>query len=142
MRDINGLGTMVAAINGIIYKKQIMVTDETTDINFVDEIFIDQLFKTEQYMSPNTKCMVQIGLQYAWPDSDICPDFTIVIMSGNKTLVSSKQGLDDYPGQINTAQVSFIMLDSSTIRVKLTKTMTDVTRFRLYVHSFIKIDAI
>ena len=142
MRDINGLETMVAAINGLMYTKQIMVTDTTTDINFVDGVYIDQLFKTEQYLPPNTKCMVQIGLQYAWPDSDICPDFIIVIMSGNKTLVSSKQGLDDYPGQINTAQVSFIMLDSSTIRIKLTKTMTDVTRFRLYVHSFIKIDTI
>ena len=142
MRDINGLETMVAAINGLMYTKQIMVTTDTTDINFIDDIFIDQLFKTEQYLPPNTKCMVQIGLQYEWPDSDICPDFTIVIMSGNKTLVSSKQGLDDYPGQINTAQVSFIMLDSSNIRIKLTKTMTDVTRFRLYVHSFIKIDAI
>ena len=142
MRDINGLETMVAAINGLIYNKQIMVTDETTDINFIDEIYIDQLFKTEQYMSPNTKCMCTIGLQYEWPGSDICPDFTIVIMSGNKTLVSSKQGLDDYPGNINTAQVSFIMLDSSIIRVKLTKSMTDITKFRLYIHSFIKIEVI
>jgi hypothetical protein len=141
MRDINGLETSSESINGIVHRQQIMVADNTTDIDFVDEVYIDQLFKTDHYIPPNTRCIVHISLRYAW-DSDICPDFSIDVDTSDRLTISSKQGLDDYPGPINTADMSFIVLDYSTVRIKLTKTMTDITKFKLYVHSFIKIDAI
>ena len=141
MRDINGLESSIVSINGVVHRQQIMIVDTTTDIDFVDEVYIDQLFKTDNYIPPNTRCIVHISLRYAW-DSDLCPDFSIVAVTSDKLNISSKQGLDDYPGPINTADMSFIALDYSTVRIKLTKTMTDITKFKLYIHSFIKIDAI
>ena len=141
MRDINGLESSIVSINGVVHRQQIMIVDTTTDIDFVDEVYIDQLFKTDNYIPPNTRCIVHISLRYAW-DSDVCPDFSIVVNASSKFTMSSKQGLDDYPGPINTADMSFIVLDYSTIRIKLTKTMTDITKFKLFTHSFIKIDAI
>ena len=113
MRDINGLETSNGSINGVVHRQQIMIVDTTTDIDFVDEIYIDQLFKTDNYIPPNTRCIVHISLRYAW-DSDICPDFSIVAATSDKLNISSKQGLDDYPGPINTADMSFIVLDYST----------------------------
>ena len=141
MRDINGLETSSGSINGVIHRQQVMIVDTTIDIDFVDEVYIDQLFKTDHYIPPNTRCVVHINLRYQW-DSDICPDFLIVINATDTFTISSKQGLDDYPGPVNTADMSFIVLDYSKVKIKLTKTMTDITRFKLYDHSFIKIDAI
>ena len=139
MRDINGLET--SSINGIVPRQQIMIVNTTTNIDFVDEIYIDQLFKTDRYIPPNTRCIVHINLRYAW-EGDFCPDFAIVVRATDTFTMSSKQGLDDYPGRVNTADTVFIVHDYNTIRISLTKTMTDVTKFRLYENSFIKIDAI
>ena len=38
--------------------------------------------------------------------------------------------------------MSIIVLDTSNMRIKLTKTAVDITKFKLYAHSFIKIDVI
>ena len=138
MRDINGLETSSI---GVVPRQQVMVIDTTTDIDFVDEIYIDQLFKTDRYIPPNTRCIVHINLRYSW-DGDVCPDFAIVVRATDRFTMSSKQGLDDYPGPINTADMVFIVLDYSMVRIRLTKTMTDITKFKLYENSFIKIDAI
>ena len=142
MRDVNGLELSASGINGIVHTKQTMLLENTQEIHFEDEIFLDTLFSTvdQKYISPNTRCIVQISLRYSW-DSDICPDFKIVVTTGNTSLISA-EGLDDYPDTVNTANMTVIVLDTSSMRIKLTKTAVDITKFKLHVNSFIKIDVI
>ena len=142
MRDVNGLELSSSGINGIVHTKQTMLLENTQEIHFEDEIFLDTLFSTvdQKYISPNTRCIVTISLRYSW-DSDICPDFKIVVTTGNTSLISA-EGLDDYPDTVNTANMTVIVLDTSSMRIKLTKTAVDITKFKLHVNSFIKIDVI
>ena len=142
MRDVNGLELSASGINGIVHTKQTMLLENTQEIHFEDEIFLDTLFSTvdNKYIAPNTRCIVTISLRYSW-DSDICPDFKIVVTTGNTSLISA-EGLDDYPDTVNTANMTVIVLDTSSMRIKLTKTAIDITKFKLHVNSFIKIDVI
>ena len=142
MRDLNGLELSVSGINGVVHTKQTMLLEKTQEIHFEDEISLDTLFSTvhRQYIAPNTRCIVQIALRYSW-DSDVCPDFKIVVTTGNTSMISA-EGLDDYPDTVNTANMSIIVLDTANMRIKLTKTAIDITKFKLYAHSFIKIDVI
>ena len=138
-RDIQGLETENS--NGL-YSKQRMLTDETVELFFDREVDITRYFKTVagRFVSPGSRCLVQIGLRYSW-DSDICPDFKIVVQSGNVT-IASKQGLDDYPDVTNTGEMTIVLIDATNFNVKLTKTDSDYTKFKLYTNSFIKIDVI
>ena len=143
MRDIFGLeGDVVAGVNGVVYKKQTMLTEQTVDLDFKSEVRIDEYFQNiyNQFIGSNVRCLVQIFLRYSW-ESDICPDFRIVVSAGGVEL-SSKQGLDDYPLSINEADYSCVVNDVTSMRIKLTKTDTDIDKFKLYVNSFIKVEVL
>ena len=143
MRDIFGLeGDVVAGVNGVVYKKQTMLTEQTVDLDFKSDARIDGYFQNiyNQFIGSNVRCLVQIFLRYSW-ESDICPDFRIVVSAGGVEL-SSKQGLDDYPLSINEADYSCVVNDVTSMRIKLTKTDTDIDKFKLHVNSFIKIEVL
>ena len=142
MRDVNGLETTVSGINGVVHNKQFMFLATTKEIHFEDEIRIDQLFSTsdQKYVAANTRCMVHIYLRYSW-DSDTCPDFEIVLSSGGADM-TSKEGLDDYPRTLNSAETTFIVEDVTGMMVRLVKSDVDITKFKLYKNSFIKIDVL
>ena len=143
MRDIFGLeGDVVAGVNGVVYKKQTMLTERTVDVDFKSEVRIDGYFQNiyNQFIGSNVRCLVQIFLRYSW-ESDICPDFRIVVSAGGVEL-SSKKGLDDYPLSINEADYSCVVNDVTSMRIKLTKTDIDISRFKLHVNSFIKIEVL
>ena len=143
MRDIFGLeGDVVAGVNGVVYKKQTMLTEQTVDLDFKSDARIDGYYQNiyNQFIGSNVRCLVQIFLRYSW-ESDICPDFRIVVSAGGVEL-SSKQGLDDYPLSINEADYSCVVNDVTSMRIKLTKTDIDISRFKLHVNSFIKIEVL
>jgi len=143
MRDIFGLeGDVVAGVNGVVYKKQTMLTEQTYHLDFKSEVRIDGYFQNiyNQFIGSNVRCLVQIFLRYSW-ESDICPDFRIVVSAGGLEL-SSKQGLDDYPLSINEADYSCVVNDVTSMRIKLTKTDTDIDKFKLHVNSFIKVEVL
>ena len=143
MRDIFGLeGDVVAGVNGVVYKKQTMLTEQTVDLDFKSEVRIDEYFQNiyNQFIGSNVRCLVHVFLRYSW-QSDICPDFRIVVSAGGVEL-SSKQGLDDYPLSINEADYSCVVNDVTSMRIKLTKTDTDIDKFKLHVNSFIKIEVL
>ena len=119
-----------------------MLTEQTVDLDFKSEVHIDGHFKNiyNQFIGSNVRCLVQIFLRYSW-ESDICPDFRIVVSAGGVEL-SSKQGLDDYPLSINEADYSCVVNDVTSMRIKLTKTDTDIDKFKLHVNSFIKIEVL
>jgi hypothetical protein len=143
MRDVNGLEQVTdGGINGVVVMRQTLVTEETADIEFTDEIFLDSYFVNDgRPIAPNTRCMVTIGLRYSWGDSPVCPDFRIIVTNDKLSLIS-KEGLDDYPNEVNSASVAFVLFDVSRLRVKLAKTDLSITRFQLLVNSFIRIEVI
>ena len=143
MRDVNGLEILNSStINGVIHMKQTMLVDTTQELHFEDQIDITDHFTTldKKYINPNTRCIIQIGLRYSW-DSDVCPDFKIVVQLGRLSLIS-KQGLDDYPSTENSADMSVVVLDTTNMRILLTKSETIITKFSLLANSFIKIDVV
>ena len=80
MRDFNGLD--------ITDTRQTMLMNMTHELDFKDQIDITDYFQHLDQIQPNTRCVVQIGLRYAW-DSDVCPEFKIVVQIG-KPLLSVK----------------------------------------------------
>ena len=51
--------------------------------------------------------------------------------------MTSKEGLDDYPRTLNSAETTFIVEDVTGMMVRLVKTDVDTTKFELYKNSFI-----
>ena len=143
MRDVNGLEILNSGnINGVIHTRQTMLMGTTQELHFEDQIDITDYFTTldQKYINPNTRCIIQIGLRYAW-DGEICPDFKIVVQVGKLSLIS-KQGLDDYPLTVNSADMSVVVLDTTNMRILLTKSDANITKFSLLANSFIKIDVV
>ena len=132
MRDFNGLD--------ITDTRQTMLMNMTHELDFKDQIDITDYFQHLDQIQPNTRCVVHIGLRYAW-DSDVCPEFKIVVQIGKLSLIS-KQGLDDYPLTTNSADMSVVVLDISNMRILLTKSDSSITKFTLLANSFIKIDVV
>jgi hypothetical protein len=143
MRDVNGLEILNSGnINGVIHTRQTMLMGTTQELHFEDQTDITDYFTTldQKYINPNTRCIIQIGLRYAW-DGEICPDFKIVVQVGKLSLIS-KQGLDDYPLTVNSADMSVVVLDTTNMRILLTKSDANITKFSLLANSFIKIDVV
>jgi hypothetical protein len=132
MRDFNGLD--------ITDTRQTMLMNMTHELDFKDQIDITDYFQHLDQIQPNTRCVVQIGLRYAW-DSDVCPEFKIVVQIGKLSLIS-KQGLDDYPLTVSSAEMSIVVLDTTNMRILLTKSDTSITKFSLFTNSFINIDIV
>jgi hypothetical protein len=143
MRDVNGLEILnVSTINGIVHSRQTMLMDTTQNLTFEDRIDITDYFETvdQKFVSSTARVLVQIGLRYAW-DGEICPDFRIVVQMGNLSLIS-KQGLDDYPLAVNSADMTVIVNGTQNMRVILTKSDMSVNAFRLLENSFIKLEIV
>ena len=117
-----------------------MLMNMTHELDFKDQIDITDYFQHLDQIQPNTRCVVHIGLRYAW-DSDVCPEFKIVVQIGKLSLIS-KQGLDDYPLNVNSADMSIVVLDTTNMRILLTKSDTSITNFSLFMNSFINVDTV
>ena len=79
-------------------------------------------------------------MRYSW-DNDVRPDFKIVVRTSGVDL-TSKQGLNDYTRTTYGADMTALVNDIMNMRIRLTKTDTDLTKFKLFTHSFIEIDVI